>query len=135
MGQGSAGGPHAVGRVSSRDRSCCLCLSHMLGVRIAKLPIVVCVWSSGKASLPAAAPLHCVLPVLLMIGMCGATSLSKCDIACKNVTSQVESYNEAMKGEIAVTRRAAYAAEAAVGRLEKEKLEQDFRWGLGNFGF
>lgn len=41
--------------------------------------------------------------------------------------AQVEQYNEAMKGEIAVTRRAAYAAEAAVGKLEKEKLEQDFR--------
>jgi seryl-tRNA synthetase len=32
-----------------------------------------------------------------------------------------------MKGEIAVTRRAAYAAEGAVSKLEKEKLEQDFR--------
>jgi len=40
---------------------------------------------------------------------------------------QVEAYNEAMKGEIAVTRRAAYAAEAAVSKLEKDKLEQDFR--------
>jgi hypothetical protein len=40
---------------------------------------------------------------------------------------QVESYNEAMKGEIAVTRRAAYAAEGAVARLEKDKLEQDFQ--------
>lgn len=40
---------------------------------------------------------------------------------------QVETYNENMKGEIAVTRRAAYAAEGAVTALEKEKLEQDFR--------
>lgn len=40
---------------------------------------------------------------------------------------QVEAYNEAMKGEIAVTRRAAYAAEGAVQQLEKEKLEQDLR--------
>ncbi len=40
---------------------------------------------------------------------------------------QVEAYNEAMKGEIAVTRRAAYAAEDAVSRLEKDKLQQDFR--------
>lgn len=45
---------------------------------------------------------------------------------------QVEEYNEAMKGEIAVTRRAAYAAEEAVQKLEKAKMEQDFRcvlWG------
>lgn len=40
---------------------------------------------------------------------------------------QVEAYNETMKGEIAVTRRAAYAAEGAVAALEKEKMEQDFR--------
>jgi len=40
---------------------------------------------------------------------------------------QVETYNENMKGEIAVTRRAAYAVEGAVTALEKEKLEQDFR--------
>lgn len=40
---------------------------------------------------------------------------------------QVEEYNEAMKGEIAVTRRAAYAAEEAVQKLEKAKMEQDFR--------
>ncbi len=40
---------------------------------------------------------------------------------------QVEAYNENMKGEIAVTRRAAYAAEGAVTALEKEKMEQDFR--------
>ncbi|KXZ41238.1 hypothetical protein GPECTOR_620g711 [Gonium pectorale] len=39
---------------------------------------------------------------------------------------QVEEYNEAMKGEIAVTRRAAYAAEEAVQKLEKAKMEQDF---------
>ncbi|KAG2494199.1 hypothetical protein HYH03_007557 [Edaphochlamys debaryana] len=40
---------------------------------------------------------------------------------------QVEEYNEAMKGEIAVTRRAAYAAEEAVQKLEKQKMDQDFR--------
>eukprot|EP00983_Pelagomonas_calceolata_P095505 1158016-Pelagomonas_calceolata.AAC.5 len=40
---------------------------------------------------------------------------------------QVEAYNENMKGEIAVTRRAAYAVEGAVTALEKEKMEQDFR--------
>ncbi|GLC36058.1 hypothetical protein PLESTB_000533200 [Pleodorina starrii] len=40
---------------------------------------------------------------------------------------QVEEYNEAMKGEIAVTRRAAYAAEEAVQKMEKSKMEQDFR--------
>ena len=45
-----------------------------------------------------------------------------------------------MKGEIAVTRRAAYAAEGAVAALEKEKLEQDFRIdglqvGVGRGGF
>ena len=40
---------------------------------------------------------------------------------------QIETYNEEMKGEIAVTRRAAYAAEGAVQQLEKEKLRQDLR--------
>ncbi|GIL43650.1 hypothetical protein Vafri_1318 [Volvox africanus] len=40
---------------------------------------------------------------------------------------QVEEYNEAMKGEIAVTRRAAYAAEEAVQKMEKAKMDQDFR--------
>eukprot|EP00877_Chromochloris_zofingiensis_P014228 jgi/Chrzof1/9059/Cz03g34170.t1 len=39
---------------------------------------------------------------------------------------QIESYNEQMKGEIAVTRRAAYAAEEAVQKLEKEKIRQDY---------
>ncbi len=38
---------------------------------------------------------------------------------------QVERENEEVQGEIAATRRAAYAAEEAVGRLEKEKLQQD----------
>jgi hypothetical protein len=38
----------------------------------------------------------------------------------------VEAYNESMKGEIAVTRRAAYAAEGAVQKLEKEKMSQDY---------
>lgn len=40
---------------------------------------------------------------------------------------QVEAYNEAMKGEIAVVRRAAYAAEGAVSKAEKDKLRQDLR--------
>ena len=35
-----------------------------------------------------------------------------------------------MKSEIAVTRRAAYAAEGAVQKLEREKLEQDLRCAL-----
>lgn len=42
---------------------------------------------------------------------------------------QIEAYNEEMKSEIAVTRRAAYAAEGAVQKLEREKLEQDLRCG------
>jgi len=40
---------------------------------------------------------------------------------------QIEDYNEQMKSEIAVTRRAAYAAEGAVQQLEKQKLDQDLR--------
>jgi hypothetical protein len=57
---------------------------------------------------------------------------------------QVERENEEMQGEIAATRRAAYAAEEAVGRLEKEKLQQDLlvdglqvggaAWGAGAAG-
>ncbi len=50
---------------------------------------------------------------------------------------QIETYNEEMKSEIAVTRRAAYAAEGAVQKLEKEKLHQDLRWeqaGRGGAG-
>eukprot|EP00879_Flechtneria_rotunda_P033179 GHRR01036724.1.p1 GENE.GHRR01036724.1~~GHRR01036724.1.p1 ORF type:complete len:546 (+),score=242.57 GHRR01036724.1:177-1814(+) len=39
---------------------------------------------------------------------------------------QIEAYNESMKGEIAVTRRAAYAAEAAMQKLEQEKMQQDY---------
>lgn len=39
---------------------------------------------------------------------------------------QIEAYNESMKGEIAVTRRAAYAAEEAMQKLEKEKQQQDY---------
>eukprot|EP00878_Enallax_costatus_P030136 GHUV01032788.1.p1 GENE.GHUV01032788.1~~GHUV01032788.1.p1 ORF type:complete len:692 (+),score=266.59 GHUV01032788.1:452-2527(+) len=39
---------------------------------------------------------------------------------------QIEAYNESMKGEIAVTRRAVYAAEEAVQKLEKEKQQQDY---------
>jgi phage-related tail protein len=38
---------------------------------------------------------------------------------------QVEDYNERVKGEIAVTRRATYAAEEAISKMEKEKKEQD----------
>jgi hypothetical protein len=38
---------------------------------------------------------------------------------------QIEEQNEAMKGEITATRQAAYAAEEAVSRLEREKLQQD----------
>lgn len=40
---------------------------------------------------------------------------------------QIEGYNEAMKGEIAVTRRAAYAAEEAASKQERAKMTQDFR--------
>ncbi|CAG9461572.1 unnamed protein product [Pedinophyceae sp. YPF-701] len=40
---------------------------------------------------------------------------------------QIEMYNEQVRGEIAVTKRAAHAAEEAVQKLEKEKLEQDLR--------
>ncbi|MEW5300344.1 MAG: hypothetical protein WDW36_003280 [Sanguina aurantia] len=40
---------------------------------------------------------------------------------------QIEGYNEAMKGEIAVTRRAAYAAEEAASKQERAKMVQDFR--------
>lgn len=44
-----------------------------------------------------------------------------------------------MKGEIAVTRRAAYAAEEKVVKLEKTKMEQDFRcvgeWGWVGLGW
>jgi hypothetical protein len=39
---------------------------------------------------------------------------------------QIEAYNESMKSEIAVTRRAAYAAEEAMQKLEKEKQHQDY---------
>ncbi|KAK9829105.1 hypothetical protein WJX72_003917 [[Myrmecia] bisecta] len=38
---------------------------------------------------------------------------------------QVEAYNEQMKNEIAVTRRATYAAEESVQRKEKQKKDQD----------
>lgn len=38
---------------------------------------------------------------------------------------QIEQYNEQMKSEIAVTRRATYVAEESVSKLEKEKQEQD----------
>lgn len=38
---------------------------------------------------------------------------------------QIEKYNDEMKGEIAVTRRATYAAEEAAQKLEKEKMQQD----------
>lgn len=39
---------------------------------------------------------------------------------------QIERYNEEMKSEIEVTKRAAAATEEAVQRLEKEKLKQDY---------
>eukprot|EP00976_Prorocentrum_cordatum_P029122 592473-Prorocentrum_minimum.AAC.1 len=39
---------------------------------------------------------------------------------------QIEAYNEQMKNEIAVTRRATYVAEESVTNMEKEKKEQDF---------
>jgi DNA repair exonuclease SbcCD ATPase subunit len=38
---------------------------------------------------------------------------------------QIEAYNEEMKSEIAVTRRATYKAEEAVQQLEREKARQD----------
>ena len=38
---------------------------------------------------------------------------------------QIELYNTQMKDEIAVTRRATYAAEENIGKQEKEKSEQD----------
>ena len=38
---------------------------------------------------------------------------------------QIEAYNEQMKNEIAVTRRATYVAEESVVKMEKEKKEQD----------
>ena len=38
---------------------------------------------------------------------------------------QVEAHDEKMRSDIATTRTAAYAAEEAVGKLEKAKLEQD----------
>ena len=40
-------------------------------------------------------------------------------------TGQVEVYNEEMKDEILVTRRATYKAEEAVSGLEKDKGRQD----------
>lgn len=43
----------------------------------------------------------------------------------KNCIAQVELYNEEMKGEILVTRRATYKAEEAVSGLEKDKGRQD----------
>ena len=38
---------------------------------------------------------------------------------------QIEAYNEQMKNEIAVTRRATYVAEESVTKMEKEKKDQD----------
>ena len=37
----------------------------------------------------------------------------------------IEQYNEKVKSEIAVTRRATYVAEEAAQKMEKQKLEQD----------
>jgi len=56
--------------------------------------------------------------------------VEKCQMEVDRLSAtlkQIESYNEQMKSEIAVTRRAAYAAEEAVQKLEKAKMEQDFR--------
>lgn len=49
------------------------------------------------------------------VGVCRQTSTLR----------QIEAYNEEMKNEIAVTRRATYKAEEAVQQLEKQKLSQD----------
>jgi uncharacterized coiled-coil protein SlyX len=38
---------------------------------------------------------------------------------------QIEEYNEGMKNEISITRRATYKAEEDVQKLEKEKSHQD----------
>ena len=38
---------------------------------------------------------------------------------------QVTTYNEELKGEVAVTRRATYKAEEAINKLEKDKADQD----------
>ncbi|GMH42071.1 hypothetical protein BSKO_09990 [Bryopsis sp. KO-2023] len=46
--------------------------------------------------------------------------------ALATTLKQVELFNEAMKSEIAVTRRATYAAEESMQKLEKQKQEQDF---------
>lgn len=39
---------------------------------------------------------------------------------------QVELYNESIKSEITVTRRATFAAEESMQKLEKKKQQQDF---------
>ncbi|KAF6257749.1 hypothetical protein COO60DRAFT_1639651 [Scenedesmus sp. NREL 46B-D3] len=44
----------------------------------------------------------------------------------KQEAQRIEAYNESMKSEIVVTRRAAYAAEDAMQKLEKEKQHQDY---------
>lgn len=46
--------------------------------------------------------------------------------ALQETLRQVEQYNEEMKSEILVTRRATYKAEASVQGMEKEKGRQDF---------
>ena len=48
------------------------------------------------------------------------------DLAQLQVTlRQGRTYNEELKGEVAVTRRATYKAEEAITKLEKSKTEQD----------
>ena len=51
---------------------------------------------------------------------------NQADLAQLEVTlRQVSKYNEELKGEVAVTRRATYKAEEAISKLEKDKTEQD----------
>ena len=51
---------------------------------------------------------------------------NKTELDALNVTlRQIIEYNEEMKGEIAVTRRAAYKAEENIGKLENKKMTQD----------
>ena len=51
---------------------------------------------------------------------------NQADLAQLEVTlRQVAKYNEELKGEVAVTRRATYKAEEAISKLEKDKTEQD----------
>lgn len=54
-----------------------------------------------------------------------ADALQKELDALAGTLKQIEAYNEQMKSEIAVTRRATYVAEESVAKAEKEKQEQD----------